>query len=58
MEMYRDTNNKLIAGVCAGIAERFGWNVNLVRLAAIASLALPGPQLILYLLLWVILPAE
>lgn len=56
--MYRDTNNKLIAGVCAGIAERFGWNVNLVRLAAIASLALPGPQLILYLLLWVILPAE
>jgi phage shock protein C len=49
---------RVIAGVCAGIAQRFGWSPNLVRLVFVLSCILPGPQFLVYLLLWVILPSE
>ncbi|MGH3986328.1 MAG: PspC domain-containing protein, partial [Pseudonocardiaceae bacterium] len=47
---------KVIAGVCAGLAERFGWNANMVRLLFVLSCLLPGPQFVIYLVLWVIMP--
>lgn len=56
--MYRDIDNKVIGGVCAGIAEQYGWNPTVVRVAAVASMMLPGPQIILYLLLWALIPAK
>ena len=48
----------MIAGVAAGIAQRYGWDPTLVRLAFVLSLLLPGPQFILYLAAWVIIPEE
>lgn len=52
------SNNKLIAGVCAGIAEYFGWEVSLVRIAyliiSLVSAAFPG--LLFYIILWIIMP--
>jgi phage shock protein C len=51
----RDT---MIAGVCAGIAEYFGWEVTLFRVAfvvvSILSVAFPG--ILVYVLLWVVMP--
>lgn len=52
----RSTTDKWIGGVCGGIAEYFGWDSTLVRVAFVASILLPGPQLLLYLALWLIIP--
>jgi phage shock protein PspC (stress-responsive transcriptional regulator) len=57
-ELRRPTSGKVIAGVCAGIADRFGVGRNTVRLIAVVSCLLPGPQLVLYLILWIAIPAE
>ncbi len=54
----RRSRNKLIAGVCGGIAERFGWDPTLVRVlyvvVSIVSVAFPG--ILVYFLLWIIMP--
>jgi phage shock protein PspC (stress-responsive transcriptional regulator) len=47
-----------IAGVCSGLGRRFGLPANTVRLIFVLSCLLPGPQVILYLVLWVLMPAE
>lgn len=54
--LTRPQNKKMIAGVCAGIADRYGWPVGRVRLVFLLSCLLPGPQFILYLVLWFVMP--
>lgn len=54
--LTRPRHGKVIAGVCAGLAERFGWSAGLVRLVFLLSCLLPGPQFILYIVLWVLMP--
>lgn len=51
------SNNKKIAGVCAGVAEHFGWNVGNVRLVwfMLAILGVGAPVLC-YFLLWFLMP--
>jgi phage shock protein PspC (stress-responsive transcriptional regulator) len=56
--LRRDVSNKMIAGVCAGIARRYGLSVTGLRLAFVLSCVLPGPQFIAYLLLWILLPPD
>jgi phage shock protein PspC (stress-responsive transcriptional regulator) len=51
-------NNRVIAGVCAGLARRFGMKPNTVRLLFVISCILPGPQFVIYLVLWVLMPSE
>jgi phage shock protein C len=46
----------MIAGVCAGLARRFGLSATTVRLLFLLSLLLPGPQFVIYLVLWLIMP--
>lgn len=57
-ELVRRRGNRVIAGVCGALADRFGVSPTLVRLGFVASLLLPGPQVLLYLVLWVLFPAE
>ncbi|MEU6269557.1 PspC domain-containing protein [Saccharopolyspora shandongensis] len=54
--LERPRHGALIAGVCAGIANRFGWRVGLVRLVFVLSCVLPGPQFLIYLGLWLLIP--
>ncbi len=54
--LTRPRHGKVIAGVCAGLAERFGLSPFVVRLAFVLSCILPGPQFVAYLVLWVIMP--
>lgn len=54
--LTRPREGALIAGVCAGLAERFGVSPFLVRLLFLLSCLLPGPQFLIYLVLWVIIP--
>jgi len=56
--LARDTSNKVIAGVCSGIARRLGVSPTLVRVIFLVSIVLPGPQVFLYLILWLLLPAD
>lgn len=54
--LTRSTTDKMIGGVAGGIAEYFGVDSTWVRVAFVASIVLPGPQVLLYLLLWTIIP--
>lgn len=48
----------MIAGVCAGIARRFGWSTTVVRVVAVASILIPGPQFLAYVICWVVIPND
>ena len=58
--LYRNSSAGRIAGVCAGIAEYFGWDVTLFRvvyvIVSIISAAFPG--ILVYLVLWVVMPRD
>jgi len=58
MSLSRPRDNRVIAGVCSGIARRFGIDPTLVRILFVASLLLPGPQILIYLAGWVLMPNE
>ncbi|RNL84220.1 PspC domain-containing protein [Halostreptopolyspora alba] len=52
------TRDGWIAGVCAGLARRFGVSPFLVRLLFVLSCVLPGPQVLIYLAMWIVIPKE
>jgi phage shock protein PspC (stress-responsive transcriptional regulator) len=54
----RPRSGRVIAGVCAALALRFGVSPWLVRLLFVLSLFLPGPQILVYALLWIVFPSE
>jgi phage shock protein C len=58
MALHRSKQNRMIAGVCGGIAEQLGWDPTLVRvlyvLVSIFSAAFPG--ILVYIILWILLP--
>jgi len=56
--LRRPLTGRIIAGVCAGIAERFGWKPWTVRILFLLSCLLPGPQFIGYIVMWILIPAE
>jgi phage shock protein PspC (stress-responsive transcriptional regulator) len=56
--LTRPRRGRVIAGVCAGLARRFGMSPTAMRVLFLVSLLLPGPQVLLYIALWIILPQE
>jgi len=56
--LVRPRRGRLIAGVCAGLARSWGVSPWLVRLAGVLSVAIPGPQFLVYVLLWIVFPEE
>ncbi|WP_151526859.1 PspC domain-containing protein [Serinicoccus kebangsaanensis] len=56
--LVRPRQDRVIAGVCAGLARRFGMSASLVRLLFVLSVLLPGPQVIAYIVLWIIMPSD
>jgi phage shock protein PspC (stress-responsive transcriptional regulator) len=56
----RSRHDRMIAGICGGIAQRFGWNSTLLRVifvvVSLASAAFPG--ILVYLILWLLMPEE
>jgi len=56
--LRRDSRHKVIAGVCAGIARRYGLSRNGLRAAFVISCILHGPQFVAYLLLWILIPED
>jgi phage shock protein PspC (stress-responsive transcriptional regulator) len=55
-KLVRPKEGRMIAGVAAGLADRFGMERGIMRLIFVLSMILPGPQILIYLVLWVIIP--
>lgn len=58
--LYRSNRQSMIAGVMGGIAERFGWNANLLRLifVVISLMSAAFPGILVYLILWLVIPKQ
>jgi phage shock protein PspC (stress-responsive transcriptional regulator) len=56
--LYRPRDDRVIAGVCAGIARRFGINPTIVRILFVVSCLVPGPQFLIYVAAWLLMPNE
>ena len=54
--LYRSMNNKMIAGVCGGVAEYFGLDPALVRLGWIVFCALGGSGVLAYIIAVIVIP--
>lgn len=56
--LYRSRREKVIGGVCGGLAERFGWEPSLIRIAAVlAFFFFAGPLIIIaYMVMWITIP--
>ena len=55
-KLKRSSKNRVIGGVCAGLADYFNIDVVLVRAILLASVLFCGVGLGLYLILWIIAP--
>ena len=59
-KLHRSSSNRIIAGVCGGIAQWLGWSPTTVRvlyvIVSILSVAFPG--ILVYLLLWIAMPQD
>lgn len=58
--LFRPRDDRVLAGVMAGIARRYGWNPTALRLLyvifSVLSAAFPG--ILIYLILWLLIPEE
>ncbi|MEB3753092.1 PspC domain-containing protein [Acinetobacter sp. MD2(2019)] len=58
--LYRSNRHNMIAGVMGGIAERFGWNVTLLRIifVVVSCVSAAFPGILVYLVLWLLIPKK
>ena len=56
--LYRSKSDRMIAGVCGGLAKRFSIPSIWVRLAFVLIVFLGGAGFLIYLFLWIIMPEE
>ena len=55
-KLYKSNTNRMLAGVCGGIAEYFNLDPTVVRLAWVAFCALGGSRILAYILAAIIIP--
>ncbi|MBE3577925.1 MAG: PspC domain-containing protein [Limnochordales bacterium] len=56
--LFRSKRQRILGGVCGGLAEYFGLDVSLIRLAWILFVLLGGSGILAYLLAWFVIPPE
>lgn len=54
-KLYKDSNNKMIAGVCSGLGNYLGVDVTIMRVLFVAMALLGGPGLLIYIILALIM---
>ena len=57
-KLSRSTKNKMIGGVCAGVADYFNVDPTIVRVIYVLLIFLFGSGILLYLILWIIMPKQ
>lgn len=55
-KLTRPRANRMIAGVCAGFALHYGWDLNLVRIITALLIVLTGVGALAYIAAWIIIP--
>ena len=58
--LARSRNDRVLVGVVGGIAARFGWNSTVLRVVYVLGSALSAafPGILVYLILWLLMPEE
>lgn len=56
--LVRPRQGRILAGVLVGVARRFDVSPSVVRVVFVLSMLLPGPQILLYIALWILMPSE
>lgn len=58
VKLHRSQNNKMIAGVMGGIAQYLGWSPTWARVlfVIISSLSAAVPGILIYIILWIVMP--
>jgi phage shock protein C len=57
--LVRPVHGRVLGGVCAGLGQRFGLDPWLARLLfVVALLVIPGSQILVYPILWIVMPSE
>ena len=57
-KLYRSRDNSVLGGVCAGIADYFGFDPSVVRLMTVLLFFFAGLSFWIYVILWIVLPLE
>jgi phage shock protein C len=57
-KLHRDEQHKMIAGVCAGLADYLNMDVTLIRVVFLVALIFHGAGLLPYIVLWIVLPKK
>lgn len=57
-KLYRSRNDVMVAGVCSGLAKYFSMDPTVVRLIFVLLLLLGGNGVLIYIILWIIMPQE
>lgn len=58
MKLVRPLDDRIIAGVASALARRFGVSVLLVRIIFVLLIPLPPSALLIYIILWILIPSE
>ncbi|MDR6866667.1 phage shock protein PspC (stress-responsive transcriptional regulator) [Microbacterium resistens] len=57
-DLIRPRKGRVIAGVCAAVARRFGWSPTLLRILTVVAMVFAGLPLWIYIVLWILIPVE
>jgi phage shock protein C len=55
-KLYRSQTNRMVAGVCGGLAEYFNVDATLIRILFVVLTVFGGAGLVLYLAMWILVP--
>jgi phage shock protein PspC (stress-responsive transcriptional regulator) len=56
--LYRSRTDRKLAGVCGGLAQYFNTDATLIRVLFVVLAVLGGSGLVIYLLMWILVPEE
>ncbi len=57
-KLYRKTNEQMLAGVCAGLADYLGLDLAIVRLIFVLLFFFGGHGILIYVILWILMPVQ
>ena len=56
--LYRSRTERMVGGVCAGLARHYGWDLTVVRLILVLTVLFAGTGVLAYIIAWVVIPEE
>jgi phage shock protein C len=57
-KLYRSPKDRMIAGVCGGLGERYDFDSTWIRLIFVLLFLAGGAALLIYLIMWVVVPLD